>query len=101
MTYPIFSPRGESGWHTAIPHVQERDTAHRNKSTLISIGLRFVITLAPFIIGKSFFNNMLLMLIVRLKVNNWYSLKEIKGLFVLRDTSLMDHLTSRADARGL
>ena len=35
MTYPIFFPRGDGGWHIGIRHVRERATARRNTCTML------------------------------------------------------------------
>ena len=35
MTYPLFYPFGEPGWHYGIPHVQEHATAQRTTVTVL------------------------------------------------------------------
>lgn len=35
MTYPVFFPRGELGWHDGITHNPDKATAKRNKVTLL------------------------------------------------------------------
>ena len=98
MTYPIFFPRGESGWHTAITHVQERATAHRNNCTLLQFythRLAIRRNFSPINYGK-FFQKYIVDAFYRVEVKRLAFIKRNQGAIrVERYKGRMYHLNYR------
>ena len=105
MTYPIFFPRGENGWHTTIPHVQERATAYRNNCTILQFYIyRLAIrrNFSPINYGKKFFQKYVVDASCKIDFKRLAFIKRNQGVLrVERYQGLMDHLNSMGDARGL
>ena len=105
MVYPIFFPRGDGGWHIGIPHVRERATARRNNCTMLQYyTYRLAIRehFCPIHYGKKLFQQYVVDAYCKVEGQRLDYIKKNQGaLRVDRYQGLMDHLNSRADARGL